>query len=1207
MEYCKPLKAAIIFLFSAVMVVFPLLPAEAGADYSKISPDIIKIIEDDSFEDDELIEVLIHMEEQADTREVADTVRRNMPLSVTKDQKKMLVRHAVVNSLRDTAQNSQAPLLTYLENKEKSGRAAEIKSYFIVSIVYAEVDSRVIAKLSKRSDVRKILPNSSFTMEEPELNRSYELMEGSSEIEWNIEQIGAPAVWDTFGYDGSGVVVGIIDTGVEWDHEALKTKWRGYNPAAPDNPDPVYNWFDAVNGEDMPYDENGHGTHVAGTVLGAGPDGTNLIGVAPGARWIAANAFTPDGIGMDDWFLAAGEYMLAPTDGEGNPNPDMAPDIINNSWGSEQPEEFNEWYRDMVQNWRNAGILPVFGAGNSGPGSGTVLSPGNYPESFTVAATDANNNLASYSSRGPAPYSPPHDLKPDISAPGVNIRSAIPGGGYAERNGTSMATPHIAGVAALILSAEAELTVDELEAAILDTAEPLTDSNYPETPNYGYGYGLVNAADAVMLFSTYGKITGQVLTEGEDNEPPVIYGFTEIEGSYSFAGYIPPIVAGVQDDISVMEVELWVSIHGDSEWHFTSMNIINGDHRDGYYEGFIPTTMVQDPGFDYRIKATDWGGNETFSDAWSVEVDAPAQPGASWDFEEYPIDWELFGCWEWGEPDFEDGPEPYTGNKLIGTNLLGDYTIDWHYLISPPLDLRDSEITEAYLHFKNWQDIHNFDDVFVSIYDGTASYEIDFSFAGEPGQWVDQIIDLTDHTGLEKVIWVDFLLISDYGNHPGWYIDDVQFVVDEEPPGAGSALMSEPGDCDGALNVIEPHVSKYPDYITRFRSERDNFEILPGSSIEVQSQGVPGHIPLEAEITVLETETSVLTNPADGTFDFYLEPTPEEEEWTLRITCEEHDEEDIAFSIGESETLELGHIVLGVDEMFELTLQIDPPGGGTVEGGGFYEDGASVSVSAEADEAYDFVNWTKEGAEESSQPSFNYTMLSEDVTLTANFEIKTYTVTFKDWDGTVLGTDTVEHGGSATAPADPEREDYTFTGWDTTFDNVTSNLTVTATYESITATPVITTAAQTLSIYIINIEGTAAPDATITITGGWAVSTGQADGAGNFSIAVTLTPDEVNTLSVTAQQEGEQESEPATVAITHEEGELVYGDIKGDGNVGTADAILIARAIVGLTVLNDSQFERGDVNGDGSIGTADAIYIARKIVGLINIFPVEEV
>ena len=171
-----------------------------------------------------------------------------------------------------------------------------------------------------------------------------------------------------------------------------------------------------------PFDDIAHGTHVTGTIVGSESNGTNKIGVAPGAKWIAVKAFSEDG-GEDADLLEAAEWILAPKDEHGNTRVDMAPDIVNNSWSG--GPGLDEWYRDVVIEWRNANIFPLFAAGNTtmfNPGGPESISnPANYPESFAVGATNVNNTIANFSLRGPSPYG---EIKPDISAPGVNIRSS---------------------------------------------------------------------------------------------------------------------------------------------------------------------------------------------------------------------------------------------------------------------------------------------------------------------------------------------------------------------------------------------------------------------------------------------------------------------------------------------------------------------------------------------------------------------------------------------------------------------------------------------------------------------------------------------------------------------------------------------------------------------------------------------------------------
>lgn len=158
-------------------------------------------------------------------------------------------------------------------------------------------------------------------------------------------KIGAPAVWN-MGIDGAGTVIASIDTGVQWNHPALKTKYRGYNPANPDVPNNEYNWFDAVSGQAAPYDDLGHGTHTIGTMVGSEPNGANQIGVAPGATFISVKAFSEDG-GSDIDLLEAGEWVIAPKDASGNPHPEKAPDVVNNSWGAEQVSMSGtvQWYK----------------------------------------------------------------------------------------------------------------------------------------------------------------------------------------------------------------------------------------------------------------------------------------------------------------------------------------------------------------------------------------------------------------------------------------------------------------------------------------------------------------------------------------------------------------------------------------------------------------------------------------------------------------------------------------------------------------------------------------------------------------------------------------------------------------------------------------------------------------------------------------------
>ncbi len=332
----------------------------------------------------------------------------------------------------------------------------------------------------------------------------------AAEPTWGVEKIGADDVWAQ-GILGSGIVVANVDTGVQYDHPALVEQYRGN--LGTDGFDHNYNWWDPTGiCGDEPCDNAGHGTHTMGTMVGG--DGPGLftpdIGVAPGASWIAAKGCEDFGC-SDVALLSSGQFILAPTDVDGNnADPTKRPDIVNNSWGSGPGDEF---YRDVVEAWRAAGIIPVFSAGNSGPGCDSGGSPGDFLESFSAGATDIDDEIADFSSRGPSVFG---KVNPDVSAPGVAVSSSVPTDQYAEFDGTSMAAPHVAGTLALMLSAELAL-IGDFEGATLalrDTAMDILDDQCGGAedgdPNNVYGDGRIDAAAAVALVATGGTLAGTV-------------------------------------------------------------------------------------------------------------------------------------------------------------------------------------------------------------------------------------------------------------------------------------------------------------------------------------------------------------------------------------------------------------------------------------------------------------------------------------------------------------------------------------------------------------------------------------------------------------------------------------------------------------------------------------------------------------------------
>jgi subtilisin family serine protease len=314
-------------------------------------------------------------------------------------------------------------------------------------------------------------------------------------VEWNIAKIGADQVWSTFGIRGQGAVIGVVDSGVMYNHPALVSSYRGNLGGG--NFDHNYNWFDFFDGQPAPYDDIDHGTFGAG--IAVGDDGLgNQIGVAPGAHWIAYKALDMGG-GSEESLHAGLEWMLAPTDLSGNnPDPSKAPQVLLNMWGLGGCD--NSFEPDLLA-LRAANILPVFAAGGEGPGCGMAAYPGASPEAISAGATDINDVLSGFSSKGPSCVD--GGIKPDVTAPGVNIRSSTYDGGYQSGwSGTSFSTAHLAGAAALLFSADPQISVDQLEQTLFDTALCLDDQMYCggntcPGANNAYGHGRIDVFEAV--------------------------------------------------------------------------------------------------------------------------------------------------------------------------------------------------------------------------------------------------------------------------------------------------------------------------------------------------------------------------------------------------------------------------------------------------------------------------------------------------------------------------------------------------------------------------------------------------------------------------------------------------------------------------------------------------------------------------------------
>jgi subtilisin family serine protease len=419
-----------------------------------------------------------------------------------KTEKRAYVYHA----LSSYAARSQAGLLDLL-----SRRKATVTPYWIANTVKVTGDADVVRDVAARPEVAAVLPDRTYHLDAPRPDAARAATADGPE--WNLAAIHAPQVWNEFGVRGEGVVVASIDTGVQYDHPALAARYRGRHSDG--TVDHNYNWFDPsqVCPSAAPCDNVGHGTHTMGTMVGE--DGwSNQIGVAPGARWITAKGCESYACSQSA-LLASGQWILAPTDLAGrHPRPDLAPDVVNNSWGA---GIYDPWYRQTVRAWIGAGIFPAFANGNAGPQCATAGSPGSYADSYSSGAYDRTGTIASFSSRGTGENGV---VKPDIAAPGVDVRSSLPGGGYGSLSGTSMASPHTAATVALLWSAAPALDGDVAATRrLLDsTAVPVADLSCGGTAAFNdvYGHGRLDAYAAVRAAprSAVGGLTGNVTTDG---------------------------------------------------------------------------------------------------------------------------------------------------------------------------------------------------------------------------------------------------------------------------------------------------------------------------------------------------------------------------------------------------------------------------------------------------------------------------------------------------------------------------------------------------------------------------------------------------------------------------------------------------------------------------------------------------------------------
>ena len=745
----------------------------------------------------------------------------------------------VVDTLRDTSEKSQESLISFVERKVKDGDISEYNSFFIINSIYIKGKAELIEKIARRSDVESIRLNHTIVSDKEEIvKRKSSLSEATSYVPWNLESIQADRVTKT----GKDIVVGIIDSGVNANHPELQNALL---------PGGFKDFVEPSNTE--PKDETGHGTHVAGTILG------RTIGIAKDAKLVVARVFNKEGEASDEGLLAAGQWIL-----------EKKPQVVNNSWGGNRDDSF---YDDIVKKWKAAGIVPIFSSGNTGEynagGEGSIGSPGSLEDSFSVGALTKDDRLAKFSLRGPSKHT--NKFKPEISAPGVNILSADYKGGYVLKTGTSMAAPHVTGAVALILEANKNLSVDKVEDILKSTATPLTDDHYINSPNMGYGYGKLNVYKAVEAalgkdVDKFATFTGQTLISGTDNVLPIIEATTPKK---LYIAYDFEFEAKVSDNVGVKSVTLYYKSGVTETFTSKSFELYSGNKKSGTYTVTIHPSDLPVGNASYYIEAVDYSDNKYKTDTIQATVETGIKPGYSNDFEN-GADGFVFGgktpMWEVGVPTYGPTSAP-SGSNVVGTRLKGKYDgLINSLLISPPIDLSDVR-DDVELSFKDWSELDNYmggfedtSEVWIGEINENDSSVDKISYPKEPAlinryskrTWEERHIDLSPYKG-KKIVVMFALRWSGYSERKaaGYYIDDfkLETLSGKAPLPPSKGLYAENYVGSGKVRVHfekinDPAITKYALY--RSKTKDGQYEKVKEQKLSAYASHIED-IPLPQE------------------------------------------------------------------------------------------------------------------------------------------------------------------------------------------------------------------------------------------------------------------------------------------------------------------------------------------------------------------------
>ncbi|MEM7658066.1 MAG: S8 family serine peptidase, partial [Bacteroidota bacterium] len=556
-------------------------------------------------ESDSMIAVVVVLREQVNVIELQKELE-NKPANWQERAAR------IVSALQEIAASSQPEILERLSDLPTQ----RIRRLWSPNAIALQTNSSGLQELSTWAELAYLLPDSKVALEtyrdEPDLPLDPAEIAG---IQLGLKKINAPALWN-LGYTGYGRTALVIDSGVDGEHPALADRYRGNMDS------PAEGWFDLNGGTIYPNYCNDHGTHVLGTIVGLDPNDDDTVGVAWGARWMGAPAIC-DGVSSDN--LAAFQWALDP---DGDPSTYDLPDVINNSWRAiDVPDECTDaLYLPALEALEMAGIAVVFSAGNSGPDSASITAPKNINQSltntFTVAALNGNApilNILGFSSRGPSVCAAEDTsslaIKPEVAAPGFQIRSTETNGTYGIKSGTSMAAPHASGAILLLKEAFPQLSGTQLKEALyytcLDLGDPGEDNEY--------GMGMIDVFAAFQWLQDQGNVPVEVSDEYDG-------GILGVEGLPTLtcpAAFSPLVIVENRGQQPLTSFRLsWEINDGSSEFVEISNQLLLPDSQ---LSVSLPLLTLPPGSYEFRLSLSDLNAGEAdyffLDNAWTAQFE----------------------------------------------------------------------------------------------------------------------------------------------------------------------------------------------------------------------------------------------------------------------------------------------------------------------------------------------------------------------------------------------------------------------------------------------------------------------------------------------------------------------------------------------------------------------------------------------------------